>query len=295
MNDLECDERLDTLEKSASVCRLGLIGAGIGASLSPGLYEAEAAVQGVQCRYTLFDLDDPATGELPELLDLAEQQQFAGLNITIPCKQAVIPLLDELSPEAQAIGAVNTVRFHGQRRIGYNTDAEGFRESFIRHLQGVKLDRILQFGAGGVGAATAFTLLELGAQRLTLVDVIEAQARQLAGRLVAHFPEREVQVSLTSEQEIEAATGIVNATPIGTRKYPGSVVELDLLQPHMWVADVVYAPAETALLHTARMKGCPTLDGLSMLIHQAVRAFELFTGREADVTRMLRSYAQSQS
>lgn len=292
MNDINCKPTLDVKTQTDSVCRLGLIGAGIAKSLSPMLYEAEAGAQDMQCRYTLFDLDNPATSDLVELLDEAQRQQFAGLNITIPCKQAVIPLLDELSAQAKAIGAVNTVCFHNNRRIGYNTDAEGFRESFKNNLKDVDLSRVLQFGAGGVGAATAFTLFELGVQQLIIVDVVQAQAQKLADRLKNHFPDRDVRISRAPEEDMPEVAGIVNATPLGSHKYPGSVIPLNFLRRDMWVADVVYAPAETALLHAARALGCPTLDGVSMLVYQAVRAFELFTGTRADVTRMLKHFKQ---
>ncbi|NRD72194.1 shikimate dehydrogenase [Shewanella sp. VB17] len=292
MSELCYDSILTAEKDDTSLCRLGLIGAGIAKSLSPMLYQAEAAAQNIQCQYSLFDLDDPITATLAELLDMAQEQQFKGLNITIPCKQEVIPLLHELSPEARAIGAVNTVCFHNNRRIGYNTDAKGFRECFERYLSGVGLSRVLQFGAGGVGAATAFTLLQLGVQQLTIVDVVQKQALQLADRLQHHFPDRNIRLSLTPKEDMAQAVGIVNATPIGTLRYPGTVMPLSFLRADMWVADVVYSPAETALLHAARAMGCQTLDGVNMLVYQAVRAFELFTGSSADVTRMLRNFKQ---
>ncbi|WP_084717480.1 shikimate dehydrogenase [Vibrio rhizosphaerae] len=296
LNDLQVPVSGNVIDTEQSpVCQLGLIGSGIGHSLSPALYKSEATAHQIQCTYTLFDLDEPETGDLSELLAQAERSLFSGLNITIPCKQSVIPLLDTLSLEAKAIGAVNTVCFQGHKRVGYNTDAEGFRESFLAQLQHVNLERVIQFGAGGVGAATAFSLLELGAQKLTIVDVIDDRAHQLVDRLKAYFPEREITMTHPSDAEIKATMGIVNATPIGSDKYSGSVVELNLLSSHMWVADVVYSPDETVLLKAARSLGCPTLDGLSMLIHQAVRAFELFTGQQADVTRMLKRFRQSQA
>ncbi len=141
----------------APSCLLGLIGKGIQASKSPALHETEAAAQGLRCTYELFDLDGhPERRDvLADLLEQAEQRGFAGLNITYPCKQAIIPMLDELSDEARVIGAVNTVRFSGGGRIGYNTDAWGFAESFRHGLPGAPLTRVVQLGAGGAGAATA--------------------------------------------------------------------------------------------------------------------------------------------
>jgi shikimate dehydrogenase len=275
----------------APTCRLGLIGAGIAQSKSPTLHETEAAAQGISCRYELIDLELCGGGDrLADLLDEAESQGFSGLNITLPCKQSVIPLLHTLSPEAQAIGAVNTIRFHGGRRIGYNTDASGFGESFRRSMQGVALARVLQLGAGGAGAATAFTLLELGAQQLTIVDVAHERAQALVDSLALRFAGRDVRACHAFEPAIAQVDGIVNATPLGTRKYPGSAIPLNLLRPELWVAEVVYSPLETALLKAARAIGCLTLDGASMLVFQAARAFELFTGHTADVERMLQHF-----
>src|SRR5687767_2521316 len=116
--------------------RCGLIGAGIGTSLSPALHEAEGRSQGLDLSYRLFDTDRPATGPLDRLLAAAERDGFAGVNITHPFKQQVTALLDDLSPDAQAIGAVNTVVLRDGKRHGHNTDAYGFAESFRINLPG---------------------------------------------------------------------------------------------------------------------------------------------------------------
>lgn len=270
-------------------CRLGLIGAGISQSKSPLLHESEARAQGIQCRYELIDLNQLGLGvdKLADLLDEAQSSGFIGLNITLPCKQAVIPLLDELSPAALAIGAVNTIRFHENRRIGYNTDAQGFSGSFSSGLAGVPLTQVLQFGAGGAGAATAFSVLELGAQQLTIVDVIHERAEFLAKRLALNFPNRVIRASRTADDAISAADGIINSTPAGSINFPGSAMPLHRLRSDMWVTEVVYAPLETELLKAARKLGCRTLDGARMLVFQAAGAFEIFTGRTANIERML--------
>src|SRR5688572_13320788 len=128
----------------------GLIGSGIQRSLSPALHEREAAEHGLRCQYNLIDLDVLGVGveALPRLLADAERQRYSGLNITYPCKQAVVPFLQQLSPEAGALGAVNTVLLGNGTRVGHNTDTTGFAESFRRGLPGVKLDRVLLLGAG---------------------------------------------------------------------------------------------------------------------------------------------------
>lgn len=274
--------------------RLGLIGSGIQASKAPSLHEAEAAAQGIPCVYQLLDLDALHAGieQLPDLLADAERRGFAGLNITHPCKQAVIPLLHELSPHAQAIGAVNTIHFYGGRRTGYNTDAWGFEESFRHDMQGASLAGVVQVGAGGAGAATAYALLELGARELRIFDSDPGRAEALAASLSECFPDREVRAWRGLPEAIAGADGIVNATPMGMAKHPGSAVPAGLLHPDLWVADIVYFPRETQLLSAARAAGCRTLDGGGMAVYQAVRAFEIFTGRTADAERMRRHFAR---
>ncbi|MEU7814720.1 shikimate dehydrogenase, partial [Pseudonocardia sp. NPDC049154] len=151
----------------------GLIGAGIGPSLSPALHEREARELGLDCTYTRFDLDEldlPAEA-VGDLLARVRAEGRAGVNVTHPCKQLVIPHLDDLSPDAAAIGAVNTVVFDGDRAVGHNTDWSGFRDGLVAGLPGVPLDRVVLLGAGGAGAAAAHALLSLGVGSLAVLDV----------------------------------------------------------------------------------------------------------------------------
>lgn len=271
---------------------VGLIGAGIGKSRTPGLHEREGAHLGLRYIYKLIDLDvlglDAAA--LPELIRAAERLGFDGLNITHPCKQAVIPLLDDLSPDAEAIGAVNTVLLRNGRRIGHNTDWSGFAESFRRELPGVARDRVVQFGAGGGGAAVAHALLSEGVGELAIVDVERERARGLAASLEARFGQGRAMWSADAASAMSRADGMVNTTPMGMAAYPGSPCPPDLLRPDLWVADIVYFPLETELLACARARGCRVLPGGGMAVFQAVDAFRLFTGREPDAARMMEHF-----
>jgi len=285
---------LDDLNaKRAPPCRLGLIGRGIQASKSPLLHETEAAAQGLHCVYELFDLNahDDRVDVLAELLQDVEQRGFAGVNVTYPCKQTIIPMLDELGEEARIIGAVNTVRFRNRRRIGHNTDAWGFAESFRRGLPAASLTRVVQLGAGGAGAATAHALLELGAQTLLISDVDATRAETLARKLASHFSDRVIIPADDLALVVSNANGVVNTTPVGMTAHPGSAVPKHLLRPDLWIADIVYVPLETQLLRDAQAAGCRTLDGGGMAVFQAARAFEIFTGRKADGERMRRHFA----
>ena len=267
----------------------GLIGAGIQASRTPALHEHEGDAQDLRYLYRLIDLDQLQldSNALPELLLAAERMNFTGLNITFPCKQAIIPLLDELSPEARGIGAVNTVVLKDGKRIGHNTDCLGFAEGFRRGLQGVAVERVVQMGAGGAGAAVAHALLSEGVQQLSIFDVEISRAQSLADNLNQHFGSNRAVAGHDLALTLAEADGLVNTTPMGMKKLPGMPVPVELLRAELWVAEIVYFPLETELLRNARALGCRTLDGGNMAVFQAVKAFELFSGVVPDAQRML--------
>jgi shikimate dehydrogenase len=266
----------------------GLIGAGIQASRTPALHEQEGDAQGMRYLYRLIDLDALKLdiNALPELLDGAQHMGFTGLNITFPCKQAVIALLDELSPEARGIGAVNTVVFKDGKRIGHNTDCLGFAEGFRRGLKDVARKRVVQMGAGGAGAAVAHALLGEGVEQLTIFEVDPARARSLVDNLNSHFGATRAVLGLDLPAAMASADGLVNTTPVGMSKLPGTPLPPQLLHAALWVAEIIYFPLETELLKHARALGCLTLDGGTMAVFQAVKAFELFSGQPADAARM---------
>ncbi|MET9391193.1 shikimate dehydrogenase [Streptomyces sp. NPDC006624] len=270
---------------------VGLIGSGIGPSLSPALHEREADRQGLRMLYRLIDLDPlgvPPEG-VGDLVRAARDLGFDGLNITHPCKQLVIEHLDGLAPQAEALGAVNTVVFDGGRAVGHNTDVTGFAASFARGLPDAPLERVVQLGAGGAGAAVAHALLTLGAERVTVVDALPDRAAALAASLNRAFgPDRAAAAPPDRWDGLLArADGVVHATPTGMAAHPGLPLPAELLHPGLWIAEVVYRPLETELLRTARALGCATLDGGGMAAFQAADAFRLFTGREPEAARML--------
>lgn len=269
---------------------VGLVGAGIQASLSPRMHEREGALLGLHYRYRLFDLDVLKVGvdALEELLDGAERLGFAGLNITHPCKQAVIPLLDALSDDARAVGAVNTVVFRDGRRCGYNTDRWGFAESFRREMADASRRHVVLLGAGGAGAAVGYALLECGVERLAIVDVDAVRAGALAANLKTRFGTG--RAAAASIAAVAGADGVVNATPVGMANHRGTPLAAAMLRRDLWVADIIYFPAETELLRAARALGCRTMGGAGMAVMQAVEAFRLFTGLAPDIERMRRHF-----
>ncbi|MBV4549079.1 shikimate dehydrogenase [Pseudomonas triticicola] len=276
----------------SKVILAGLIGAGIQASRTPALHEHEGDAQGLRYLYQLIDLDQLHLDStaLPDLLQAAERMNYTGLNITFPCKQAIIPLLDELSPEARGIGAVNTVVLKDGKRVGHNTDCLGFAEGFRRGLTDAARERVVQMGAGGAGAAVAHALLSEGVRQLTIFDVDRERAESLANNLNQHFGPSRAQAGADLLRALAQADGLVNTTPMGMAKLPGSPVPAGLLRKAMWVAEIVYFPLETELLRDARALGCRTLDGGNMAVFQAVKAFELFSGVVPDAQRMLEHF-----
>jgi shikimate dehydrogenase len=267
---------------------VGLIGAGIQRSLSPALQEEEALHHGLRLHYQLIDLDAAAVGTeiLPNLIAAVRVMGFTGLNVTYPCKQSVIPLLDAMSDEARAIGAVNTVVREGERLVGHNTDGSGWSWGFRRALPNADLSRVVLLGAGGAGSACADAVLRLGARQLVIVDQDPARARELAQRLNRHLPGNRAAAATDAETALKDATGLIQATPVGMAKCPGMPLHERLLRPSMWVSEIVYVPLETPLLKAARRTGCDTCDGGHMNVGQAAGAFKLFTGIDADPARM---------
>ena len=272
--------------KQSILC--GLIGAGIQCSRSPALHQAEARAQGLDLVYKLIDLDVLRIGNeaLPRLLADAVREGYSGLNITFPCKQAVMPLLHGLSDEARAIGAVNTVVIAGEKLTGHNTDASGWAWGFKRALPGVDLSRVVLLGAGGAGAAVGHAALGLGVRELSILDVDPSRAAALASRLGAQFPGAKVVPGQDPKAALRSASGLIHCTPTGMSGHPGMPLDEELLRPSLWVSEIVYVPLETELLKAARRAGCAIADGGHMNVGQAIRGFKLFTGREADPARM---------
>ncbi|WP_178946201.1 shikimate dehydrogenase [Kocuria sp. TGY1127_2] len=269
---------------------VGLIGSGITATLSAPMHEEAADRLGLRYIYRPIDLDTITDGveRAPGLMKTAAELGFSAFNVTFPCKQSIITHLDGLASDAERLGAVNTVVVEDGRLIGHNTDFSGFASALDEGLPGASLDTVVQLGTGGAGSATAYALLSRGVRHLYLFDVDHARAEARAAELSGQFPETTVS-ALRSEdlpQAIGAASGLVNATPIGMHHHPGAPLDLGLIRPDLWVADVIYLPQETALIHHAREIGCRVLPGGYMAVGQAVDAFELITGLRPEYAPM---------
>jgi quinate/shikimate dehydrogenase (NAD+) len=273
---------------------VGLVGTGVGPSLSPALHMAEARAQGIDYLYRTIDLNElgVAPDRIGEVLVWARTLGFNALNITHPCKRLVIEHLDEIDDVAAALGAVNTVVFDGPRMTGYNTDTTGFAEGFTEGLPGASTGNVVLLGAGGAGVAVGDALLRLHTDHLTIVDRDVERATAVSRDLADRHPEARIEASAPDKLAVllPHSEGLVHATPTGMAEHPGVPLEADLLHPGLWVADIVYRPLDTALLQAARRTGCRTLDGGYMAVYQAVDAFALITGITPDAARMSRHF-----
>jgi len=257
---------------------LGVLGSPIKHSAAPFMHEAAAAALGMRLQYRLIDIAGADQAKLRLLLDGVRLLGFAGINVTFPYKEAVVPLLDLLTEPAAAIGAVNTVVVRDGKLVGHNTDASGFARAFSEVLGSPGEAPAVLVGAGGVGAAIAFAMAELGARELRLVDTAPEKGKTLADRLRGRLA---VRVYADVAEALRGAGGVINGTPVGMLPDRGNPVPGELIAETMWVADAVYWPLWTPLLQAARSRGARVMTGRELSIYQAVDAFYLFTGREA--------------
>ena len=253
----------------------GLIGAGIQRSLSPALQQDEARQHGLALHYQLIDLDASSRGTaaLPTLIDAARLMRFAGLNITYPCKQLVIPLLDAVSDEAEAIGAVNTVVRTGDRLVGHNTDGSGWSWGFRRALPGTDLSCVVLLGAGGAGSAIGVALASERPASLRLYDVDTVRAEALAATITRAFPDLAVSAGPPQLDDIDI---LLNASPAGMLDDTRLPIAIEALPRAMTVFDAIVKPETTPLLALAERCGCTMIRGREMMRGQIGRMVDFF-------------------
>jgi len=268
---------------------VALIGYPLGHTLSPAMHNAAFKKLGLDYEYLPVEV---APKELAKALKGFRVPRFAGFNVTIPHKEAVIPLLDEITPVAKVIGAVNTVVNRDGSLVGYNTDGAGFIDSLKEDAQvDPKGKRIVVLGAGGASRAVSVMLAEAGAKEITITDIQADKAGELSKYIDEYF---EVVCNCVAadgkdlQDKINAADILVNTTPVGMhpKTNHSALGERMKLPSGLLVYDLVYNPSETKLLATAKSAGCKTCSGLGMLVRQGALAFTLWTGEEAPVEAM---------
>ena len=272
---------------------VGLIGTNILKSLSPALHEDAMAAAGMSGHYHLMDLDQLPGARLDSVFAGVKATGFRGVNVTFPFKQAIMPLLDEVSVEAQQIGAVNTVTIseHGSTR-GHNTDRIGFLRGFEEGLgrDCIAGKPVLLVGAGGAGRAVCFALMDLGAAEVAIHDVDRGRAAALIADVMQHYGAARCRLADDIVKCARTAAGIVNATPVGMSRSAGNPVPVEAILAHHWVADIIYTPLQTELIKAALAKGARVLTADGMTVHQAAVSFQLFTGVTPDAGRLRRVF-----
>jgi shikimate dehydrogenase len=276
--------------------RLGLIGYPLGHSLSPVIHSAALQSCGLEGSYSLFPIHPEDQQGLKELLERVRNGEITGLNVTIPHKQNVIGLLDELTPTAQAIGAVNTIYRRGNHLIGENTDSPGFLSDLNRTLTTETRrhgdSNALLLGAGGGARAVVYALLNDGGEVTIAARRIE-QIQQLRNSFTNH--QMQIADLTFSSIDLSSISLIVNTTPVGMAPnidqspWPENLP----FPPRAAIYDLVYNPRETKLLQDARNQGLQATTGLGMLIEQAALAFEIWTSQNPSREIMRASVEQS--
>ena len=275
---------------------IALIGRKIDYTLSPPMHNAVFHSLGLEYVYIPLPVEPE---HLNQAIEALRALNFVGVNVTIPYKQTVIPMLDDISEDARMIGAVNTIKVRKDKSlIGYNTDIHGFLESVKEEMDFVPdKHRVVIIGAGGAGRAIAMGCVIHGAARVALVDIdrgtIDNLKKDLESveqptRIIGYLPgDKDVR------EEIENADLVANATPVGIQPGDKPPIPLDNLHNEAVVFDAIYAVRETSTMRAAREAGCTRLiNGMGMLVHQGAKSFEIWTERTPDIS-LMRSVVES--
>lgn len=276
---------------------LGVYGHPIGHSLSPAMHRAGLKKAGLGDQYVYLPFD-VLPEQLPAAVAAIRALNMRGVNITIPHKEKILPLLDALTPEAAQLGAVNVIVSDHGRLTGHNTDGIGFLRSMAEESgvspQGKK---IVIIGAGGACRAVAAAMVRGGAAKLTLVNRSRQRAEAVAS--MADPSGSTIRVLEFADPELDQAVAdadiLINTTSLGMHPDTGCPLleQLSLLHPGQLVCDIVYRPERTPWLLAAEAQGCQTLGGLGMLLYQGAEAFRLWTGVAAPVAEMRAALVQA--
>jgi shikimate dehydrogenase len=270
--------------------RFGLFGHPVKHSLSPVMHAASFQALGLRAEYVCFDVPPD---ELSARLEACRREGFNGLNVTIPHKEAVVPLMGRLDASARLYGAVNTVRFDAKGSTGFNTDATGFLTD-LEKSRGMTPEgrRVLILGCGGAGRALAIACAREGALEIGLADLIPSKAEVLAEEIGERLPDAVTRVdALSSEPEVWARYGrdrdlIVHCTSAGLHANDVSPLPSDAFHEGQLLYDLVYTARVTPTMRAAQAAGADTLNGSGMLVYQGAAAFKIWTGLDADTAAM---------
>ena len=269
---------------------LGLIGSPVGHSGSPAMHNYGFQALGIDAAYLAFDIKED---QVKDAISAVRTLNMQGINVTMPCKTEAAKYMDELSPAARLIGAVNTVVNRDGKLYGHITDGEGFVANLKDHGVSIEEKDIVIFGAGGAATAILVQCALDGAKSVTVInprDDFFGRAEEMHKKLREETPDCDITlIDLADEAAVKEAVSktdiLINGTLLGMKpKEDTSVIrDTSLFRKDMVVADVVYNPKETKLLREAKAAGCRTVQGDGMLLWQGVAAFKLFTGQDMPV------------
>lgn len=277
--------------------RLGcLLGTPIAHSISPMMYNESFRLLGLDCIYLCFDT---AQAELEKIVDGLKEMNVYGFNLTMPDKERILPYLDELSPAARMIGAVNTVKNENGRLVGHNTDGIGYLRSVRDSGYDITSGPMTLLGAGGAASSIAIQAALDGAPTLHIINRKGrswSNAQRLADTINQNTSCRADVTDLADEAAVKSCVSesllLTNATSIGMApNTEGSpIADPSILQPPLLVSDIIYNPRQTRLLAQAAANGCPTFNGMYMLLYQGEAAFRIWTGQDMPVEQIRRQF-----
>jgi shikimate dehydrogenase len=272
------------LKITSQTSTLALIGHPVTHSKSPAIMNAILADLQLPYVYLAYDV---APKSLKQAVDGMKTLSFHGFNVTLPHKVAIMEHLEEIDLQAKGVGAVNTVVWRDGKYVGYNTDGIGYLHSLLEEIPLCLAEqRVFLLGTGGAARAVAYTLATEGVSQMIIANRTLPKAEILADEL-RRFTKTKAVLTTAAQKEVEAATLVINATPIGMApKQREMPLPPAWLHAHMIVSDLVYHPRKTAFLQMAQAKGARIHTGLGMLLHQAALAFTLWTGYPAPIPLM---------
>lgn len=272
------------MKKKSAFRLFGIFGHPLVHTLSPAMQEAAFQAAGIDAYYGVFDLEESF---FRKTLSARSGFLLEGFNVTIPYKQKVLAFLNQITPEARAVGAVNTVSRRGAKWIGTNTDVYGFLKSLSAASFKTRGKRAVVFGAGGAARAVVYGLASQGVVSIVIVNRHQEKAQKLAREFSKMFPR--VAIKTGAANEVAKADLVVNATSLGLKAADPNVLEASVIPQagkKIFFVDLIYHVQRTPFLQAAAKKGHRVLNGLEMLLYQGARAFEIWTGKSAPLTAM---------
>jgi shikimate dehydrogenase len=259
--------------------RLALIGGRIEQSLAPAFHTLAGKMLGLDVTYELIPREPSFSSQLNGLLAQLGNTGYRGVNITVPFKAEAAQAAIELSDEVAGIGVANTLLLApGGPTHAFNTDFSGFKWAYRRLFGAAPPGCVALLGAGGVGAATAAALVDLGAAEMRIFDIRVDRAHAVARTLRHGNGATTIDVASSAEAAVHGVDGVANCTPVGMHYQPGTPVDLTAIRDQQWLFDAIYSPIETELVTHAAHAGLAILDGFELFLGQAIDAFEIFTG-----------------